>query len=59
MVIVGPDSAAHEFSGVVVFPEAAMLGQLASTRTEFVAGEKLEPIYLRETAFKKVTPVAR
>lgn len=54
VVIVGPD--AGVFSGVVMFPEAGMIGQIAATRTDFLAGEKLEPIYLRETAFKKVAP---
>jgi len=31
-----------------------MLGQMASMKNDFVAGEKLEPIYLRETNFVKV-----
>jgi hypothetical protein len=37
-----------------LFPEAAMLGQLVTKNPVFVAGEKLEPIYLRETNFVKV-----
>jgi tRNA threonylcarbamoyl adenosine modification protein YeaZ len=56
-VIVGADAKA--FSGVVMFPEAATIGMLACGRTNFVAGEKLEPIYLRETAFKKVAPAGK
>lgn len=36
------------------FPEAAMLGKLAAHRSDFVAGETLEPIYLREVSFVKV-----
>lgn len=56
-VIIGPDSGG--FSGKLAFPEAAVLGQIASGRNDFVAEEKLEPIYLRETAFKKVAPVTR
>jgi tRNA threonylcarbamoyladenosine biosynthesis protein TsaB len=52
--IIGPD--ATDLAGFTrAFPEATMLGQLASTRAEFVAGEKLEPIYLREVSFKKVS----
>lgn len=60
-VIIGPDSGAYSAAAnpAVIFPEAAMLGQIASKRTDFVPGEKLEPIYLRETTFKKVTPAAR
>jgi hypothetical protein len=42
--------------GRLVFPRATMLGQLASGRSDFVAGEKLEPIYLRETKFVKAPP---
>jgi tRNA threonylcarbamoyl adenosine modification protein YeaZ len=34
-------------------PGAASIGMLAATRTDFVPGEKLEPIYLRETGFVK------
>src|SRR5258707_1106737 len=40
------------FPGVrVVIPRAATLGQIASGRTDFIAAEKLEPIYLRKTPF--------
>jgi tRNA threonylcarbamoyladenosine biosynthesis protein TsaB len=40
-----------------LFPDAAILGGLACGRTNFLPGEKLEPIYLRETAFKKAPPL--
>ncbi|HEY5345760.1 MAG TPA: tRNA (adenosine(37)-N6)-threonylcarbamoyltransferase complex dimerization subunit type 1 TsaB [Verrucomicrobiae bacterium] len=43
----------------ILFPNAAMLAQLASARTDFVTGEKLEPIYLRETTFVKAAPLTR
>jgi len=36
-----------------LFPSAAMVARLATGRTDFMAGEKLEPVYLRETAFVK------
>ena len=52
-ICVGPEA------GKVLFPSAAMLAQLASVRTDFVAGEKLEPIYLRETTFVKAAPLTR
>jgi len=32
---------------------------MATGRTDFVAGEKLEPIYLRETTFVKTPPAKR
>ena len=41
-----------------VFPAAAAVAQLATERTDFFAGEKLEPIYLRATTFVKA-PVSR
>ena len=38
---------------------AKVVARLAAGRTDFVAGEKLEPVYLRETAFVKAAPAAR
>ena len=52
-ICVGPEA------GKVLFPSAAMLAQLASPRADFVSGEKLEPIYLRETTFVKAAPLTR
>jgi len=43
----------------VLYPGAAMVAQMATGRTDFVAGEKLEPIYLRETTFVKTPPAKR
>ena len=42
-----------------LFPSAAMVARLAAGRTDFVPGEKLEPVYLRETAFVKAPQTAR
>lgn len=39
--------------GKVVIPRAATVGRLALGRTDSIAGEELEPIYLRETQFVK------
>jgi tRNA threonylcarbamoyl adenosine modification protein YeaZ len=50
-VIISPD--APPVASRKVFPTASVVGTLASTRSDFVRGEKLEPIYLRETAFVK------
>jgi tRNA threonylcarbamoyladenosine biosynthesis protein TsaB len=54
-ILIGPEVAKRFPNGRTIFPRAAMLAQLAAGRTNFVAGEKLEPIYLRETNFVKAT----
>jgi len=41
-----------------LFPTAATLAVLAAERADFLPGEKLEPVYLRETSFVKA-PAAR
>ena len=55
--IIGPEIAQWFPRAINLYPEAAALGTLAGSATEFVPGEKLEPIYLRETAFKKAPPL--
>lgn len=55
-ILVGPEATRWLASGRTVFPRAATLGKLALNRSDFVAGEKLEPIYLRETKFVKAPP---
>jgi len=54
--LIGPEVTRWFRSGQVIFPQAATLGRLALTRRVFVAGAKLEPIYLRETTFVKAVP---
>jgi tRNA threonylcarbamoyladenosine biosynthesis protein TsaB len=54
--VLGPGVAQWFPSAQNLNPDAAILGRLASARQDFVPGEKLEPIYLRETAFKKAPP---
>jgi tRNA threonylcarbamoyladenosine biosynthesis protein TsaB len=54
--LIGPEVTKWFPAGKTVFPRAAVLGQLASTRTDFISGEKIEPIYLRETKFVKAPP---
>lgn len=49
--VIGPE--AGKFSGLLVYPSAASVARLAAARNDFVPGEKLEPIYLRETTFVK------
>jgi tRNA threonylcarbamoyl adenosine modification protein YeaZ len=54
--LIGPEVTKWFPAGRVLFPRAATLGQLARDRTDFVAGERMEPIYLRETCFVKAPP---
>lgn len=54
--LVGPEVAKWFPNGRILFPRAAVLGQIAFGRKDFVPGEKLEPIYLRETTFVKAPP---
>jgi tRNA threonylcarbamoyl adenosine modification protein YeaZ len=54
--LIGPEVSRWFSAGKVVFPRAAMLATLALNRTDFIPGEKLEPIYLRETKFVKAPP---
>jgi tRNA threonylcarbamoyl adenosine modification protein YeaZ len=54
--LIGPEVARWFPSAKTVYPRAAVLCHLALHRTDFIAGEKLEPIYLRETKFVKAPP---
>lgn len=55
--VIGPE-AIRWFGGAKnLFAEAGALGRIALSRTDFVPGEKLEPIYLRETNFLKAPPL--
>jgi tRNA threonylcarbamoyladenosine biosynthesis protein TsaB len=58
-ILIGPEVTRWFPNGRMVFPRAAILGQLALSRYDFVAGDKLEPIYLRETNFVKAPPSRR
>jgi tRNA threonylcarbamoyl adenosine modification protein YeaZ len=55
-VVVGPEVDRWFPAGRVVFPSGAMLGRLAAGRKDFVSGEQLKPVYLRETSFVKAPP---
>jgi tRNA threonylcarbamoyl adenosine modification protein YeaZ len=52
-LLIGPEVTNWFPAGRVLFPRAATIGRLALGRTDFVRGEALEPIYLRETHFVK------
>jgi tRNA threonylcarbamoyl adenosine modification protein YeaZ len=55
-IVLGPEVTSEWPSARQIYPDAAMVGQLASQRSDFMAGEQLEPIYLRETRFVKAPP---
>ncbi len=55
-VFVGPEVTRWFAHGRTVFPRAETLGRLAANRSDYVSGEKLEPIYLRATTFVKAKP---
>ena len=52
-ILVGPEVTRWFPTGKILFPRAATLAWLARERDRFVPGEKLVPIYLRETTFVK------
>jgi len=54
--IAGPDLEQRFEGAASLFPRASVLGKLALGRTEFVSGDQLEPIYLRDTNFVKAPP---
>ncbi len=55
-LVVGPDADRWFATARALNPDAAALARLAANRNEFLSGEKLEPIYLRETSFVKAPP---
>ena len=52
-IVTGPDADKLLAGGRALYPSAVTVALLATGRTDFVAGEKLEPVYLRETSFVK------
>jgi tRNA threonylcarbamoyladenosine biosynthesis protein TsaB len=52
-IVTGPEVIKWFLNGRNIFPRAATLAKLAAGRNDFVAGEKMEPVYLRETNFVK------
>jgi tRNA threonylcarbamoyl adenosine modification protein YeaZ len=55
-ILIGPEVTKWFPNGRIIFPRAATLVQLAAGRNDFLPGEKLEPVYLRETSFVKARP---
>lgn len=56
-MLVGPEVTKWFPDGRIIFPRAAVVAELAARRSDFVPGEGLVPIYLRETNFVKSPPV--
>lgn len=56
-VLIGPDVPRLEPAVEPTFPSALVLARMAAAASEFVAGEALEPIYLREVSFVKAPPL--
>lgn len=55
-ILIGPEVDRWFAEGRVLWPDAGVMGQMARGRSDFVSGEKLEPIYLRQTTFVKAPP---
>jgi len=55
-LLISPDAKCPFGGAKLIMPSAGELGQVASRRDDFVPGERLEPIYLRETNFVKAPP---
>lgn len=53
VTLLGADAASVSAGATLLRPEAAMIAQLASERSEPIAASDLEPIYLREPRFVK------
>jgi tRNA threonylcarbamoyl adenosine modification protein YeaZ len=54
--VMGPEAGRTLANAVEWYPAAAVLAQLAAGRSDFVSGDKLTPIYLREVSFVKAPP---
>jgi len=55
-LVLGPDLSSTFPHARELFPSALRLGRLALERAEFLRGEQLVPVYLRETSFVKAPP---
>jgi tRNA threonylcarbamoyl adenosine modification protein YeaZ len=54
---VGPEVTRWFPKGKILFPSAVTLGRLAAGRNDFVSGDKLAPIYLREVNFTTTSAI--
>ena len=56
LALISPDAKSPFTRVTSLTPSAHELARLAAARTDFLPGEQLEPIYLRETSFVKAPP---
>lgn len=56
---VGPEVTRFWPEGKTLFPSASVLARLAAGRNDFVQGDQVTPIYLREATFAKAPPPNR
>jgi tRNA threonylcarbamoyladenosine biosynthesis protein TsaB len=56
ILIAGPEANSWFADAKIIHPDAATLAQLASLAPHGIAGEELEPIYLRPAGFVKAPP---
>lgn len=54
--IIGPGAKDFITAASNIYPTAETLVRLTESRKDYLPGEKLEPIYLRETSFVKAAP---
>jgi tRNA threonylcarbamoyladenosine biosynthesis protein TsaB len=52
----GPEIQARFPQARDLYPDAAILGRMADGRADFQTADRIEPIYLRQTDFKKAPP---
>lgn len=55
-IVIGPEASTAFPAARNLSPDAVTVGRLASERKDYIAGELMEPIYLREADFKKAPP---
>jgi tRNA threonylcarbamoyl adenosine modification protein YeaZ len=55
-LLLGPEVLNWFPKGRAMFPRAVVLGKLGLNQSNFMSGEQLEPIYLRQTNFVKAPP---
>jgi tRNA threonylcarbamoyl adenosine modification protein YeaZ len=58
-LLLGPEVTNWFPAGRRIYSSAMTLGKLAVGRNDFIAGEDLQPIYLRETRFVKAPPLRK
>lgn len=55
-IMVGPEATKWFPNGRILFPSARSIATLAKDQKDFRSGDRMEPIYLRETSFVKAPP---